>query len=862
METFSETETIPFYGNAGLELCLRKPPEGISLEHVPDPFVGISREDPVARWFAGVLKTDLGQVLFPVAVRILRDTISDAGDDSLSNTKIEELWKQEHKLSGCVSEYRSSCYSFSFLERPDGSVRKSLPLLFCKRKRLFFSAVCPHCGKRLTECREDDLLNQVSLKLFSGSLRRYLYCPECSPEGRFRPAFFAKELLESEKNNPYVTDRFGLMSLWSKVHAHESAKGLFPCVSCESYAGCFPEELQLGDAVKLLYPFSFYNFFVAIRKYAPFSLEHASDLVGGMPVGELEEIMENARDEIGVRSSRKLLKLAGSRSFYFSSPGNSSKVSASEVFDLKLNLYCQVLRLIASAWNVTRAPLIGIGPGNFAAGMAGDNPGIPVFWEFKIEPVYVTSTLYEHLGESAEKTPGAGGILPAPLFPVSPEFMKMNPAKAGKKVYGNLLINKCELSDSENRVKVLGTIQFSGLQSILEESGFLKVRLGFEQGFSRNMEVVFQVKKISPGKADLVSLPVQLGADEIQQFQILASQPPFEVSFHFVPNFTISSDLYSAGILGFRLFLCNRKVSLGDVVEWLENRKSGIKKRLEDSRFEGRWTEFLDEDPEAGKLFDARNICFDPDSRDMVVHDVDGEQWEKFLGCLFNMIFSSPGYGYLGREDASSADVWRSVIEDLENIRANIFSRITVDAEVRKVPGEEKEEDKKKSEIGKILQELLSDLSWLEPEVERVPEEIVEKPVPPVPPAERPEVEKKKRPVPEAPVLAPESGSASETITVAPSHAPGDAVSPPPVPEPVEKDEVERGFPADIDELDKTVVLPSSRRKKKKIPLAGEKKDAVDVSANRDIAEKEKKKAKEEVFLDETIVIRRKPKKE
>ncbi len=861
METFSETETIPFFGSAGLELCLRKPPGGISLEHVPDPFVGISREDPVARWFAGVLKTDLGQTLFPVAIRILRDTISEAGDDSLSNTKIEELWKQEHRLSGSVGEYRSSCYSFSFLEGPDGSVKKSLPLLFCKRKRLFFSPVCPHCGKRLTECREDDLLNQVSLKLFSESLRRYLYCPECSPEGRFKPAFFAKELLESEKNNPYVTDRFGLMSLWSKVRAHESAKGLFPCVSCVSYAGCFPEELQLGDAVKLLYPFSFYNFFVAIRKYAPFSLEHASDLVGGMPVGELEESMENARDEIGVRATRELLKLAGSRSFYFSAPGNTSKVSASEIFDLKLNLYCQVIRLVAAAWDVTGAPLIGIGPGNFATGMAGDNPGIPVFWEFKIEPVYVASTLYEHLEKSSEKTPGAGGILPAPLFRVRPEFMKLNPARAGKKFYGNLLISKCELSNSESRVKVWGTMQFSGLQSVMEESGFLKVHLGFEQGFSRNMEVVFQVKNVSTGKADLVSLPVQLGADEIQQFQILASQPSFEVSFQFVPNFTISSDLYSAGILGFRLFLCNRKVSLGDLVEWLENRKSGIKKRLEDSPFEDRWMEFLREDSEAGKLFDARNICFDPDSRDMVVHDVDGEQWGRFLGCLFNMIFSHPGCGYLAREDEGSADVWRSVIEDLENIRANIFSRITADAKSREVPGEEREEDKKKSEIGKILKELLSDLSWLEPEVEKVSEEMVEKPVPPVPPADRPEVVKKKRPVPGAPTQAPEGGLASETIIAGPSRSPGDAVSPPPVPEPVEKGEAQRSVP-DIDELDRTVVLPSSRIKKREIPPAGEKKDAVGVSENRDIAEKEKKKAEEEVFLDETIVIRRKPKKE
>ncbi len=867
MGTFSNIETIPFYGNAGLELCLRTTPKEIPLEQVPDPFVHITRVDPVARWFAGVFRTDLGQALFPVSVRILRDTIGQEEGGSVSNADIEQLWEQEHGLSGAMAEYRGSSFSFSSFETESGRIKKNFPLLFCKRKRLFFSPVCPYCGKRLTECREDDLLGEVSLKQFSNSLRRYLYCSDCSPEGRYRPAFFAKELEEPEKDNPFVTDRFGLMSLWAKVHTLDNAGGLFPCAGCESYKGCFPEGQKLGDAVRLLYPFSFYNFFASVRKYAPYSLEHAFDLIGGMPVEELAESMQNARDEVGIRACRELLSLAKSRSFYFSSVGDSIKISASEIFALKLNLYCQALRLIASAWNVTRAPLTVIFPGNFAVSLADDNPGVPIFWEMKTEPSYITSVLYDHLKRDVSKKPEqlqsvepvGEGIFSTPLFSVGSEFMRIDPAKAGKRIHGNLLINRCELIDSDNKVKVEGTIRFSGSRSLFEESGFLKVDLGFEQGFSRNLDIVFRIDNVSAGKAEVVSLPLQVTVEEIQQFQILASQPPFEISFHFLPNFTIEADLYSAGVLGLRLFLCNKKVSLSDILNWIDSKKTEIVEAMADSNNEHGWVEVLHEDAEGSELFNAANVCYDGNSAENITQDIAKELWDKFICCLLNMIFSSRGKGYSVAKDAGGIDVWNTVIQDIENIRIRVRGRETADLEKSTPVGERKAEERKKSEIGKILQVLLSDLSWLEPEIDKVSKD-VERPVPP-PPVEKVTVKEKKEPVPEAREFDAEAPPMDETMAVGVSRKPREAIVPPPVPEPEARPEPEKQFPG-IDDLDKTVVLPSSlKRKKRKVPVAPEIAEVGGRVESAEVSDAAEKKAKEEVFLDETIVIRKKPKK-
>ena len=866
MSTLLKTETIPFYGQAGLHLCMRTPPKGVPLENVPDPFISVSRMDPTGRWLVGVIKSDLNQALLPVCLRVSRDTVSGEEEEGITNVKIERLWGQEHLLSRNIADYGRSVYRFSSFVSGTGKIKKNFPLLFCKRKRIFFSPVCSYCGRKLTECREDDLLAQVSLQPFSGSIRRYLYCPDCSPEGRFKPAFFAKELTEAERNNPLVTDRFGLMGLWSKLEQGTVDGQNFPCVVCDSFERCFPKEQEMGDAAKVLYPFSFYNFFASLRTFAPYNLEHVSDLLGGMPLEELFEMMKHARDEIGMRAVEDLRELTRYRSLYLFSNSEGSQLSASEIFALKLNLYLQIMKLVAAAWNVTKSPLIVINPENFGVSLLEGNQLIPVFWGFNPEPTYLTSTLYDHLfrAESTDARPDS--ILSGPLFSTRPEFLKVDPGSVGKKVYGNLLIDKCELVDSETKTRIWGSIRFSGPQALLEESGFIKVDLGFEQGFSRSLSVVFQVESVSSKEANLVSQSLSLGVDEIQQFQILASQPPFEVSFSFLPSYTISSDLYSMGLLGLRLFLCNSTQSLSDVVQKIESYKSEIKAKMPELNSSRSWREVFSNVDELVEVLNIRHIVYGKDEVEKLSFDLEEKTWDDFIGCILRMIFSSPGTGYLEAGESDYATIWNNIIEDLESLLRKALTWRAAPEEIA-VPEKPREDEKKKLEIGKILHALLSDLSWLEPQKEvSVPpvrdtfEETLEKPVPPPPEPPVVELRDETPSIPEVPKAELKEEAPDETVTIsAPPREKKAPEAPPPLPETEKKPEPVEEFP-ELEDLERTVVLPSALKRKKATPPPPREEIALE-GKGEELGEKKKKKKEDEVFLDETIVIRKKPKK-
>ena len=82
----------------------------------------------------------------------------------------------------------------------------------------------------------------------------------------------------------------------------------------------------------------------------------------------------------------------------------------------------------------------------------------------------------------------------------------------------------------------------------------------------------------------------------------------------------------------------------------------------------------------------------------------------------------------------------------------------------------------------------------------------------------------------------------------------------PPIPKVDEKPSVEPDI-GEFDDLEKTVVLPSSRKRKKAIKTSTPRKNIPGPEEQFD-KEQKKKKLDDEVFLDETIVIRKKPKKE
>lgn len=200
------------------------------------------------------MRTNAGSLIRKADLLIQPDIVPEARiiAGAWTNIDIETAWQKACRLHSQRDDDTSMLISGQVDE--EGRFLPFSPLLFCTRRNIFFGPLCRQCLRPLQLCRDDALLQQRGLPLYSKSLARYLYCPSCSLQNdspwyeKVRNAEVAAEVGDERQ----LLADMGAVSL-----AAETGTG-FPCCDCPYQEQCFGERFGVEQAVAV---FSFYPFY-------------------------------------------------------------------------------------------------------------------------------------------------------------------------------------------------------------------------------------------------------------------------------------------------------------------------------------------------------------------------------------------------------------------------------------------------------------------------------------------------------------------------------------------------------------------------------------------------------------------------
>ena len=150
------------------------------------------------------------------------------------------------------------------------------PLFACKYKCQYFHPPCPRCGKKLSLCTDDDLLSQIGAQLYSNSLKRYLYCHDCSFTTN-GTTLFSKSFTDKDRENDFIKNESDLFFDFKNLEAVSFDRSThFPCNSCEEYPACYG---SFKKVLERLCSFAFYPFFLIVIDRDIFNYKNVLEMI-------------------------------------------------------------------------------------------------------------------------------------------------------------------------------------------------------------------------------------------------------------------------------------------------------------------------------------------------------------------------------------------------------------------------------------------------------------------------------------------------------------------------------------------------------------------------------------------------------
>ncbi|MGB9698770.1 MAG: hypothetical protein ACPL5I_05235 [Thermodesulfobacteriota bacterium] len=377
MQIFKEYPSLrnflnPLPGGCFLQISLISDNQEI-LEKSNFPFLEATHSDPWHRLIKGKFITEAYSEIQEVFLLIPRDNYLLKKDElwPITNSSIDQNWQR-----ALLKHWQEK--SSIFLSNPIDEKKELLspwePLIFCKKQKIFFPNLCPHCGKVLHLCREDDLLSEYNLPSYSQTLERYLYCPSCSKQGKMEFFTYA-----SNHAHPHVKDRLALMDGLGNLLSLELKEDIFPCKICQYQGECFGVKNLVRERIT---PFSFYPFYMLIFKARSLNAQDFISLLGGAEEKELHAELQ-LKQEWGRRESLK--------SFFQNKDqhahhlfGNNKDNFFIEVLYLKLTFLHGVIQKLWGENSPLPYPEIGLSLDRIWVDLPA--PGLlPTFWDFQVE---------------------------------------------------------------------------------------------------------------------------------------------------------------------------------------------------------------------------------------------------------------------------------------------------------------------------------------------------------------------------------------------------------------------------------------------------------------------------------------------
>ncbi len=353
----------------GIYLKLDIKNTGAEPEAMPNPFAGVDESRPFTRVMKAHVVTSPGSVVKEVFVVTARDEYLQYGNllEDVTNRTLDESWQRMLKSSAENNDMLLS-------DRKDsaGAYLPFDPLFYCIKNKAYFTPVCPACSSGFDLCRDENLLRDNGLASYSGSLKRYLYCPECQTQGR-TPVFYTGSAGSDEPKG--VKGKSSLVREY--VNLLVKADPRIPCSSCGHRTGCYGEDWH---ALNNIVSFSFYPFYAALSEAGTINASDFLQLLSGASFEEIEDSLRAggfsgrldavASFERTRQSLSSLLFENGDRAFL-------------EILYLKLSFAAEILSRVVRGSGNLKYPDMGLGPESIWVTLPDGGGLLPAFWNFR-----------------------------------------------------------------------------------------------------------------------------------------------------------------------------------------------------------------------------------------------------------------------------------------------------------------------------------------------------------------------------------------------------------------------------------------------------------------------------------------------
>jgi hypothetical protein len=341
------------------------------------PFLVISESRPLARIIEAKILTDAGTQIEPVFLLIQKDEYPLTEDEllPLDNGTIDQYWQHTYNFHS-HEKSESSPLILKDQIAENETLLPFHPLLFCKFKQTYFHPLCPDCGALLQQCYNDTILQEYGLQPYSGSLKRYLFCPSCIVS-KEKSDFYVSSLAT---NDPaFLKDRFELIQNFGRLIGHEKCAGLMPCIGCNEHQECYGHNSLAPSRIT---PLSFYPFYMLMFKSDSINAADFLSLISGSSFKELENRLLK-KQQPGRRNRLKFLKDKQSieTPFFFQ---NEDRFFL-EVLYLKLSFLGELAKGILYRLDTIQYPEFGFSMDKIWVKLSDQNCLLPGFWNFKIE---------------------------------------------------------------------------------------------------------------------------------------------------------------------------------------------------------------------------------------------------------------------------------------------------------------------------------------------------------------------------------------------------------------------------------------------------------------------------------------------
>ncbi len=673
-------------GGFRLELVLR------AEAQIPGvyPFVMLGSNGRYARVHLARVVNAEGTPLRHLALKLQRDRYdleTDRGN-MLSNVEIDQLWEEEFRN---LRQFREDPDSpVAALLSEGESLRIYDPLIYCRKRQLFFRPPCPDCGLGLRDCEDDSLLTRRDLPRYSQSNIRYLHCQDCHRANADAPLY--RFQMDERERRSGVQDFKSLLTGWRGLGQDSSSKdAAFICQGCEFFGECYQgNQDPVAAAGERLTPFSFFRFRCLPLDVLRLHYDEFADCLGG--IGWSDFLNEHRGNREGIPER---LFLSDFRSqlerpdrFLFAQTGGQE---ATEVFRLKLVLFLQLCRRVHQFHRRFRKPNLDLKPENVMVDIPPISPELPFLWNFQVKLIDLAATTNFSYGD-----PGGEKTIPAP--PVNYSEIYTSPIiRYGQ--FGHLkpcdiqFVNLSEAGNGRHRVSA----RLRSPDLIAEEYTDKDVfRISVNQVEAGEPFMLWASKvagaEVPPGAMEVVCEPSKLKPGNLANLQYIGNQWLRGVNFETYHAFSVPCDLYSLGVILLRTLLSGKQQNMAVVSTKVLQPVLNELQRLRDSG-----KQLAPGEPAAlVREILASNTGARPE---MVYWDGNPERpnsippdlWYSALVLGVRMCTNFPAFSYCqGRGDYNAErpqQVMETVLADLERLSARIhsslFSREELNREVR-----------------------------------------------------------------------------------------------------------------------------------------------------------------------------------